>query len=374
MPPEAIAAATVVTLVAGGIAIIEFTLKPIRRYVFRHRDPPAATPEDLERLKHDIFEYFNHWRGVPAAATEELVRAASPDRLDILEAATIAERAGHHEEAAQLLSRLEQQPASPRARAALHILIGNSFLSVPRLAEAEDHYRQVLTYAEESGDQEAQAEALGNLGLVYRDRGGLEKAEEHHRKALAIHEEVGNRLGQAKQLNNLGNVYVDRGDLDKAGEHHKEALAMHEEIGDKLGQARGLGNLGCVYQRRGDLNKADESLRNALATYAQIDDRLGQAAALGNLGNVYLDRGNLEEAEEHYRNALAMEQEIGNKLGQANQMANLGLVAQQRGDTGKARDVLQNAAHLYKEIGAGGIGPEIVREALQRLGAPPAEE
>ena len=56
----------------------------------------------------------------------------------------------------------------------------------------------------EIGNKHGQAIPLGNLGLVYGDRGELDRAEEHYMKSLAIHEEIDDRLGQANQLGNLG--------------------------------------------------------------------------------------------------------------------------------------------------------------------------
>jgi tetratricopeptide (TPR) repeat protein len=101
----------------------------------------------------------------------------------------------------------------------------------------------------------------------------------------------------------------------------------------------------------------------------QVGNKLSRAHNLGHLGNIYVLRGELAKAEEHYQKALAIDEEIGDRLGQTSQLVSLGNVYYQRGELDKARAFLSQAKALYEAIGAGGPGPEIVREALERLGA-----
>jgi ribosomal protein S18 acetylase RimI-like enzyme len=83
---------------------------------------------------------------------------------------------------------------------------------------------------------------------------------------------------------------------------------------------------------------------------------------------VYRQRGDLKNAERHHRKALRLHQEIGDLLGQAGQLASLGLLDEERG-RGQPRELLEQARALYEQAGAGGAGPAIVREALERLRA-----
>lgn len=267
--------------------------------------------------------------GSPPVDTEALAAQATPDTEGLLAEAIQFQRQHKEREGIECLLEAYRRDLPSLAKAQLHLLAGNGFLNLSELGEAEDHYEQSLMAARQAGDKEAQAAALGHLGLVYSVRGDLNKAEQHYMQALAVDEEIGNKLGQADALGNLGNVYADRADLEKAEEHHRRALAIHEEIGNQLAQAKDLGNL----------------------------------------GNVYADRGDLEKAEEHYKRALAIHEQIGNKLGQARQLGNLGGLEEQRGNLAAARELVSRAAALFEEIGAGGEGPETVAAALKRLDA-----
>ncbi len=68
MPPEAIAAATLVTLVAGGLAIAELVWKPVRRYVLKRPNFPAATAEDIARLEAKLEEFQKSVAPAPPTA------------------------------------------------------------------------------------------------------------------------------------------------------------------------------------------------------------------------------------------------------------------------------------------------------------------
>ncbi len=65
----------------------------------------------------------------------------------------------------------------PDAKAQLHLLIGNSFLKLSELEEAEGHYKQALDASRDVGNRLGEASALEGLGLVYADQGDLDRAE-----------------------------------------------------------------------------------------------------------------------------------------------------------------------------------------------------
>ena len=78
-----------------------------------------------------------------------------------------------------------------------------------------------------------EASDLGNMGLVYQDKGDLDKALDMFNQAFDIDESIDDRLGQAMQLGNMGGVYLAKGELDKAYDCYQDALDVYKYLGAK---------------------------------------------------------------------------------------------------------------------------------------------
>lgn len=154
-------------------------------------------------------------------------RAAFERARDLL----VGNRSG---EALPLFGELLGESESSAEEVALLILIGNCLFYLGRLEEAQRSYTEALEKARKQGEREAEAAALGNVGLVHRQKGDLFEAAQHHQGALKTYEQIGNIPGQAKQLSNLGLVYLQKGDPGKAVEHYQMALAMYTRIGASI--------------------------------------------------------------------------------------------------------------------------------------------
>jgi tetratricopeptide (TPR) repeat protein len=76
------------------------------------------------------------------------------------------------------------------------------------------------------------ANALDNLGLLFKNIGGYAKAEPLYQEALRIRQKV---LGSehpdtAQSLNNLAVLYVDMGEYPKAEPLYQEALRIRQKV------------------------------------------------------------------------------------------------------------------------------------------------
>jgi tetratricopeptide (TPR) repeat protein len=294
---------------------------------------------------------------------------ASPPVRDPFEEGRRLQNAEQHEAAIREFEKAFAAAQDDHQRCALHVLIGKSFLNLGRQPEARSHYRQALGAADLAGDEPGAAAALTGLGVVSVSAGEADGAEEYHQKAFAIYDRLGDRLGQADNLAALGTICALRGTLVDAEERFRSSLAIYEGMGSKVGQALTLTSLGLVYAARRQPDKAEDHLKRALAMAEEAGNRTAQAIALRALGMVSYDRSELSKAEERLRRALALHQDTGDKLGEANDLVCLALLSVRRKEPRKARELLNQAKALYEAIGAGGEGPEIVRRALEHLGA-----
>ncbi len=275
-PNSLVAIGVAATAFFGALAIIFFIPAASPKQVQAPKDNIEKLPEQGEQIKQqvrEIKEAFNGWRAVPG--TERLHRLLREQSLgDHLAKAAELAKANKHREAIEHLASCLGPEMGAGDRAAIHLLMGNAYLATGKPVQAEAAYRKSLAAAEAIAStrekKEAQATALGNLGIIFRQRGELEKALEHYQKALQIHKEIGHRLGEASDLGDLGIVFGQKDDLDKALENFQKALEISKDIGNRLGEAAALNNLGNVFRLKGDLEKALEHYQGALAQFRTI--------------------------------------------------------------------------------------------------------
>ncbi len=322
-------------------------------------------------------------------------------RRDKLEKAILCAEQWKHREAIEYFQSCFEPDMPKLQAAALHMLIGISFLQTDLLEEAVSHFRQALEGSRAIGFRKGEGDALTNLGLLAFNKRDFKTAEETQRRALKIHRETGDREGEATSLGNLGLVYRDLHELGKAETLHHEALAIWGELQDRVRESHQLGNLGLLFEQQarellkeGDRNQAREKLaateRNfleALRVARESGDRGSEGVALNNIGDLYRWLGVLEgnpayldKAHTHMEAALRVQRQIGNRFREAAALANLGIIASHQDQPEEACMWLRESAALYEEIGTSGEGPDLVRAKLEELGCdeeaqePPANE
>ncbi len=221
-----------------------------------------------------------------------------------------------------------------------------------------------LELARRNQDQSAQAQALIDLGALYRRLGHYDQALTCLQESLAILRELGDRDSQAASLTNLGAAYQWLGQHDDAIACHRESLAIYQELGDRHGQAHSLSNLGIAFERRGQYDQAIAVFQESLTLRQELGARHGQAHSLAGLGEVYRRLGQDKEAITYLEEGLAIYRELGDRHGQAHTLSNLGAVDERLGryDDGIAR--LQEALMISRELGS----PYGKAEALRHLG------
>ena len=83
---------------------------------------------------------------------------------------------------------------------ALQIEIGICFWSQSKLIEAHGTFKEGLEIARAIDNRDGISICLGNIGLIYSDKGDLDSALKYLQEALKIHQEVGYKQGEASNL------------------------------------------------------------------------------------------------------------------------------------------------------------------------------
>ena len=247
--------------------------------------------------------------------------------------------------------------------------LGKAYYLLGENDEALANYGAVLDLVKEIDEKDAsegKAAVLGNIGLVYSDRGDLGSALKCHLDALKIDREIGYRQGEAVNLGNIGLIYQLKGDLDNALKHHQEALKIDREIGYRQGEADDLGNIGLICKDKGDLDNALKHFQKTLRIHRKIGYSQGEAADLGNIGIVYCGKGDLDKALKFYQDALKIDREIGYRQGEAADLGNIGLTYLAKHDLDNALKYVKDALAIldrFKLV----HGRDVIQKAIDLI-------
>jgi tetratricopeptide (TPR) repeat protein len=114
-----------------------------------------------------------------------------------------------------------------------YLALGNSYFVISKYEPALNNYQTALKLFKDENNQQGEASDLGNIGLIYSDKGDLDNALKYHSDALVIHREIGYKQGEASDLGNIGLIYKNKGDLDNALKYMRQAKVIFEKIGAK---------------------------------------------------------------------------------------------------------------------------------------------
>ncbi len=194
---------------------------------------PVEASEERETLEKRLNEVMSR----PTSAYDS--HPAVRDRIRLLEPlAGVADIAGSQEPLDDLLPNLDalqyemtaliqgnvakQQAAYRAGRAAFERQEAKQ--SVPEVKP----YREALAAAFESGDADAQAEALQELGGVYADRGLPQKALTCYREALTSYRDRNDQEGERVARFNIAMIHKALGELERAEEELLAVVSLDE--------------------------------------------------------------------------------------------------------------------------------------------------
>ena len=151
-----------------------------------------------------------------------------------------------------------------------------------RLEEAEDRAVLALDHARLGGDAEAQARALGRLGVSRLHRGLLDEASEVLAEAtVLVDESMPHLQAQITEWRALLAGY--RGDIGESTVRFQEATRLYSASGDERRAAANSGNLADAYNRIGAYPEAIAALEAALEGCRRVGNRSFEGFVLLNL-------------------------------------------------------------------------------------------
>ncbi len=207
-----------------------------------------------------------------------------------------------------------------------------------------------LAAAQRLKDRASEGNALGNLGVAYKNLGKIEHAIQFYEQRLFIARELGDRRGEGNVLGNLGTAYAALGEIQRAIQFYEQRLLIARELGDRRGIGNALGNLGSAYVILEDPQRAIQFYEQQLTIHRDLGDRKNEGNALGNLGLAYADLGETQRAIRSYEEYLTIARELGDRRGEGNALWNMSVALDQLGQHGEAIRCGEQSLTIFEQI------------------------
>jgi len=216
------------------------------------------------------------------------------------------------------------------------------------------------------------ADALNNLGIIFKNTKDYAKAERLYQEALQIRQKV---LGPkhpdtVNSLNISGLLYRTMRDYAKAEPLLQEAVArIRKGMFPPALVFQSLNNLAQLYQAMDENAKAEPLLQEVLRIRQKSlgpEDPL-TLVSLNNLGAWYRSIGDYDKAEPLLQESVRIRQNVlrSEDSGTVAALDNLGVLYSKMGDYAKAEPLFQEALRMSQKV----LGPEhyITAESLNNL-------
>ncbi|MGB3712888.1 MAG: protein kinase [Candidatus Promineifilaceae bacterium] len=209
-----------------------------------------------------------------------------------------------------------------------------------------------LKLARKSGDRQAEAVSLGQLGrMAGAWQGDYDRGRTYLEKALIIARELDEKDLLMFILRQLGNLAYPTGRHDEATQYLEKSLLLAAEIEDTAAMANALNSLGENERHRGDPIAA-------LAYYRQAQDLEGirenpnlDALTATNIGYALLEQERFQESKEQTTEALIKAEELGSNYLTAGCKQILGGASTGLGEDELARIYLMDSFGMFHEMG-----------------------
>jgi predicted ATPase len=205
---------------------------------------------------------------------------------------------------------------------------------------------RALDEARATGEPEAEASVLLDLGVLHHSTRALDDARHAYEAVLAL--DCENAIVEARALGNLGAVHHDALRFDDAYACYVEAVALFESLGDPRPLGLFLANLAMLDFDRGRTADAGRRFGRALAHLEEAHDPRLLAIALGSLGMLELGSNHEKAALARFERAYALLQEASDPRSEALSLGRLAAALACRGDVESATSAIAKGERMAR--------------------------
>ena len=194
--------------------------------------------------------------------------------------------------------------------------LGTDFRRIGAFPEATDYHFQALYLADsyshkgEYASRKNKVMALNGIGNIYLSLNNLNEAEQYFRQALAEEIALDSPLGQAINYANIGAVFQSKQQNDSALLYYRYSMVQNIKAKSQLGIGLCHIHFGEIYEQQKEYERAEDEYRAAYNTMDNISDKWHWLVGCLALGRINLLKNNNEEAEKYIFLAKAEAEKI----------------------------------------------------------------
>ena len=228
-------------------------------------------------------------------------------------------------------------------------------------------FLEVLDYLRETGDLDAQMQALRYLTQVYRKQEDAENVIKYGLLAIEMASsgdvEIPLVIYEALVL-----AYYQQARMEDALAATIEAVQVAHNSGNRQQEMNFLLSLGESYMLAGKVEEALETYRKAREKAKKLDRHNVEAYLIGRIGVALAELDKMEEAIQHHKEALEIAKQMKLVDLEGEQLTMLAMAYLDMEDSEKAREYCQAAIQVYSEAK---MEDEVkkVRQILERIDA-----
>jgi len=254
------------------------------------------------------------------------------------------------EKATRLTMALAVRTGNAELRLRAHQCLAQGLVEFGNFVAAKPVAEAGLTEVRTRGLRVLEGRFLNTLGWVAWRRGDWVAALEAYQQYLRIAQQLGNGQAAASALGNVGFALMNLGDHARARNHIEESVRQAESLGDRGTVLGALHNLPRIALWQGDDLRALAESQRALDIAISVQDPARAAIVLCHLGDAELGLGRLTAADAAFERSYAMALDVDNSV-RFDAAAGLARVALTRGDMAGA---LHQVEIVLKHLAGGG--------------------
>ncbi len=225
-------------------------------------------------------------------------------------------------------------------------------------AASRSNYDSMLIYAQQAEEYAEKADALHlkgeafiQEGMAWYFKGIHDSALSKYFRAVRLFQSIQDPGGEAQALNEIGVLYRKQADLNKAESVLKRAIQLSGKAGDNSALASAYNNLSEVYTIKGAFDSSLILIRKSNGLKIRNKDEYGLSYNFSSMGINFAEMGIPDSAFIYMKKALDIRKKFDDQHGLAIAYANLGEVAMMQEDNEQAVKYIDSALGLAKEIG-----------------------